>query len=67
MIRSILPSRTQKRDGCHFSEPCGGRSVSVIDFLKVRDMEVTKGGGVYPYEEFALFLQNDKGTFKGNR
>lgn len=35
---------------------CGYRDVSVVDFLRVRDMEIIKGGDVYPYEEFKDFL-----------
>lgn len=39
-------------------QDCARRVVSVVDFLKVRDNVVIKGGDIYPYEEFQkLFLQ----------
>lgn len=37
---------------------CGHKNVSVVDFLKVREMEAVKGGDIYPYEEFKYFLEN---------
>ncbi len=37
-------------------QTCGYRDVSVVDFLKVRDKEIIKGGGIYSYEEFKDFL-----------
>lgn len=35
---------------------CSRREVSVIDFLKVREDEVPKSAGRYPYEQFQEFL-----------
>lgn len=35
---------------------CSRREVSVIDFLKVREDEVPKSAGCYPYEPFREFL-----------
>jgi len=38
---------------------CGSKKVSVVDFLKVRDVEILKGGDIYPYEKFQeFFYQN---------
>ena len=41
---------------------CGHKNVSVVDFLKVRDQEILKGGDIYPYEDFKYFLENYAGT-----
>ena len=35
---------------------CGHKMVSVVDFLKVRENELIKGGDVYPYEKFQYFF-----------
>ncbi len=35
---------------------CGEKKVSVVDFLKVRDTEMLKGGNIYPYEKFQEFF-----------
>lgn len=35
---------------------CGHRIVSVVDFLKVRESELIKGGDIYPYEDFQEFF-----------
>ncbi|MBO5246093.1 MAG: hypothetical protein J6B28_02400 [Eubacterium sp.] len=37
-------------------QDCGHRVVSVVDFLKVREDALIKGGDIYPYEEFKDFL-----------
>lgn len=40
-------------------QSCAHKKVSVVDFLKVRDNEIVKGGDIYPYEEFKDFFNND--------
>lgn len=35
---------------------CGSKKVSVVDFLRVRDQELLKGGDVYPYDKFQFFF-----------
>lgn len=37
---------------------CGSKKVSVVDFLRVRDFEMLKGGDIYPYEQFEQFLNS---------
>lgn len=37
---------------------CTNKMVSVIDFLKVRDQYLIKGGDTYPYEEFRTYIEN---------
>lgn len=37
-------------------DSCSNRSISVVDFLKVRDQKLIKGGDVYPYEKFSSML-----------
>lgn len=48
------------RRACYFHlfqcDGCSNRSISVVDFLKVRDQKVIKGGDVYPYEKFSSML-----------
>ena len=39
-------------------QSCGHKKVSVVDFLKVRDNELVKGGDIYPYEKFREFFWN---------
>lgn len=39
-------------------QSCGHKKVSVVDFLKVRDNELVKGGDIYPYEKFREFSIN---------
>lgn len=41
-------------------QTCGYRDVSVVDFLKVRDKEIIKGGDVYSYKEFKDFLAENQ-------
>ena len=38
---------------------CGHRNVSIVDFLKVRDKEIIKGGDIYSYDEFKDFLNQN--------
>lgn len=38
---------------------CGNKRVSVIDFLKVRNNTVVKGGNSFSYEEMGEFVEND--------
>ena len=38
-------------------QDCGHKMVSVVDFLKVRENELIKGGDIYPYEKFQYFFQ----------
>lgn len=38
-------------------ENCTNRLVSVVDFLKVRDQYLTKGGDIYPYEDFRMYIE----------
>lgn len=40
-------------------QDCGHKMVSVVDFLKVRENELMKGGDIYPYEKFRDFLNNN--------
>ena len=40
-------------------QSCGYRDVAVVDFLRVRDKEIIKGGDVYPYEDFKEFLNGN--------
>lgn len=37
-------------------QSCGHKIVSVVDFLKVREDELVKGGDIYPYEKFQTFF-----------
>ena len=37
-------------------QDCGHKMVSVVDFLKVRENQLIKGGDLYPYEKFEDFL-----------
>lgn len=37
---------------------CGHKKISVVDFLKVRDNEIVKGGDIYPYEKFSDFFES---------
>lgn len=37
---------------------CGSRFVEVIDFLRVRDNEILKGGNEFTYEEMGEFYEN---------
>ena len=39
-------------------QTCGYREVSVVDFLKVRDKEIIKGGDIYSYEDFKDFFSS---------
>lgn len=39
-------------------QSCGHKMVSVVDFLKVRENELVKGGDIYPYEKFQDFFNN---------
>ncbi len=41
-------------------QSCGYREVAVLDFLKVRDMELPKSGDIYPYEQFGDFFHHYK-------
>ena len=36
---------------------CTNRLISVVDFLKVRDQFVVKGGDTYPYEDFKSYIE----------
>lgn len=36
---------------------CGYKNISIVDFLKVRDAEVIKGGEIYEYADFSEYLQ----------
>lgn len=36
---------------------CGHKNISIVDFLKVRDKEILKGGDIYEYEKFREFLE----------
>lgn len=49
------------RRACYFHvfqcENCTNRLVSVVDFLKVRDQFVVKGGEIYPYEKFKSYIE----------
>lgn len=38
-------------------QECGHQMVSVVDFLKVRETELIKGGNMYPYEKFQHFFE----------
>ena len=38
-------------------EECGDKKVSVIDFLKVREETMAKGGGLYDYSELRQFFE----------
>ncbi len=38
---------------------CADKLVSIVDFLKVREDAVIKGGGVYPYELFDAFFRRE--------
>lgn len=38
-------------------QQCGRKEVVVQDFLRVRDQEYVKGGGVYPYEKLKDLLE----------
>lgn len=38
-------------------QSCGHKIVSVVDFLKVREDELVKGGDIYPYEKFQTFFK----------
>lgn len=40
-------------------QSCGHKKVSVVDFLKVRENELVKGGDIYPYEKFRDFFSNN--------
>jgi hypothetical protein len=37
---------------------CSNKVISVIDFLKVRDEYLIKGGDTYPYEDFRAYIEN---------
>lgn len=37
---------------------CGHKNISIVDFLKVREKQVIKGGEIYPYGEFEHFIRN---------
>ena len=37
-------------------DDCSHREISVVDFLKVREDELPKSAGCYPYEQFEEFL-----------
>lgn len=39
-------------------QDCGYKNISIVDFLKVREKEMIKGGEIYPYEEFEHFIRN---------
>lgn len=52
---------TGRRDCCiHVFQcgNCGNKLISVVDFLKVRDKILVKGGDTYPYEHFRKHIEN---------
>lgn len=58
---SQIPSGNR---ACHLyvfqCQNCGHKNISIIDFLKVREKEIIKGGEIYPYGEFEYFIKNSK-------
>lgn len=36
---------------------CGRKKVSIVDFLRVRDQDLLKGGDIYPYEKFQSLFE----------
>lgn len=36
---------------------CGRKKVSIVEFLRVRDQDLIKGGDIYPYEKFQYFFE----------
>lgn len=56
--RELIPSG-QRACWMHiFTCPtCGSKKVSVVDFLRVRDQDLPKGGGVFPYGDFGRFFE----------
>lgn len=59
MDENAIPSgrRTCYMKVCRCND-CGSRFVDVIDFLKVRDSEIIKGGEEFAYEEMGEFYEN---------
>lgn len=39
-------------------ENCGKKLISVVDFLKVREQFLIKGGENYPYDDFRTYIEN---------
>lgn len=37
---------------------CANKLISVVDFLKVREQFLIKGGDTYPYEEFRTYIES---------
>lgn len=50
------------RRACYFyvfqCDSCSNKLISVVDFLKVRDQVLIKGGEIYPYEDFREYIEN---------